>query len=948
MGIKGIYGEVGPGERIAFSKLAIEKFEETGRPLRIAIDISIWQFQIQAGQGGSNPAIRTLYYRLLRLLSVSVQPIFVFDGPHKPTFKRNKRVGNHGAMLPNMMAKQLLKLFGFQIHNAPGEAEAECALLQREGIVDAVLSEDVDTLMFGSGLTLRNWSSENAKGNKSPTHVSVYDAVKTKCGKAGLDREGMILVALMSGGDYITEGIPGCGVKTACEAARAGFGKSLCRLSRADTEGLEQWRKDLAHELQTNESKFFKNKHKTLKIPENFPNKEVLGYYTHPVVSSAIKIQKMRDEIAWDGEVDVAGLRIFVADAFDWVNKGGARKFIRGLAPALLTHKLRVRADRRDSGYGDVILTAMNEMELVRAICGKRTHISSDGIPELRIIYHPLDIVGIDLEDEHDDSEDYGRDGLAPMIDDDQIEEYQSDKDISRAGSPAKRAPSQYDPTQPDKLWIPETIAKVGVPLKVEDYEECLRNPKNYVKAKAAAQKAATKGGMPNGAIDKFVTVSKAKIGTTDILSGSKSTGISQTSREPSLLPIYLAPSLKNQLESPDALQLASNHFRSSRSSRQAEKVSSDTTIVEKSKGPSTRTRRKAATAASTARPPPTSNPWSFSQSAASLSKTNPTITKPTNHANSKATTLLSSLQTSQIIDLSLSSPPSSFHPTCTKLRRKPSPSPTRTQKHRYSISPPSNLENSLPHSHSAEKLGSRSHLTTRHSSNKDPCKPWPGKEVYTPASTSKPNVYRPSVLEYEEEEEEKGKSVAKNSSTASQPPGFKSRARSSEDNPSERETERAVEREHFPELPTLDEIFSSPAPTPRRQSSPNNELDQTHISLISSPPPALPLLPIQIRRGKALPPPLPNLEDQDSSNIIQRTKGLKVKKFIIPRESLPGAWKMLDEEEMDVFNTSAKIKVSNSQGSKGLGNGKAGEERRGRGRAWRMSQVEIVDLSGD
>lgn len=46
-----IYGEIGAGERIALSKLAIEKFEQTGRPLRIAIDISIWQFQIQAGQG---------------------------------------------------------------------------------------------------------------------------------------------------------------------------------------------------------------------------------------------------------------------------------------------------------------------------------------------------------------------------------------------------------------------------------------------------------------------------------------------------------------------------------------------------------------------------------------------------------------------------------------------------------------------------------------------------------------------------------------------------------------------------------------------------------------------------------------------------------------------------------------------------------------------------------
>ena len=48
---RSIYKEIGAGERIALSKLAIEKFEQTGRPLRIAIDISIWLFQIQSSKG---------------------------------------------------------------------------------------------------------------------------------------------------------------------------------------------------------------------------------------------------------------------------------------------------------------------------------------------------------------------------------------------------------------------------------------------------------------------------------------------------------------------------------------------------------------------------------------------------------------------------------------------------------------------------------------------------------------------------------------------------------------------------------------------------------------------------------------------------------------------------------------------------------------------------------
>ncbi|KAK2629898.1 hypothetical protein QTJ16_000718 [Diplocarpon rosae] len=428
MGIPGIYEEIGRGERISLSKLAVDKFEETGRPLRIAIDVSIWQFQIQSGQGGSSPAIRTLYYRLVRLLSLAVQALFVFDGPKKPKLKRNKKVSHTGASGADNSTKKLLKLFGFPYHNAPGEAEAECALLQRHGIVDAVLSEDVDTLMFGSGITLRDWSAEGSRGSGPPTHVSLFDATKTKEGKSGLDREGMILVALLSGGDYDTEGLPRFGIKAACEAARAGFGKSLCRLSRSDEDGLANWRADLTYEIQTNKSKFFRTK-KSLTIPDTFPSKDILSLYTHPVVSSESKVARLREDIIWDGNVDVPGLREYVQDEFDWTNIGGARKFIRNLAPALLVRQLLRRANRRDSGYEDIVLTQMNEMEYVRSICGRRTHESADGMPELRVVFHPMDIVKLDLNHEYDDAADYDRNGLAPANDDDQIDAYVSDEE---------------------------------------------------------------------------------------------------------------------------------------------------------------------------------------------------------------------------------------------------------------------------------------------------------------------------------------------------------------------------------------------------------------------------------------------------------------------------------------------------------------------------------------
>lgn len=94
---------------------------------------------------------------------------------------------------------------------APGEAEAECAALWRWGLVDLVVTEDVDALMFGAGRVARESGAGEGKRRGA---VVVYEDVG---GKVGLDRDGLVLVAMMSGGDYLPAGIPNCGPKIAVE-----------------------------------------------------------------------------------------------------------------------------------------------------------------------------------------------------------------------------------------------------------------------------------------------------------------------------------------------------------------------------------------------------------------------------------------------------------------------------------------------------------------------------------------------------------------------------------------------------------------------------------------------------------------------------------------------------------------------------------------------------------
>lgn len=522
MGIHGIYKEIGPGQRIAVSKLAAEHYVSHSRPFRLAIDISIWLFQIQSGKGGTNPALRTFYYRLLRLLSLNIHPLFVFDGPNKPTWKRNKKVGGPNvrvSSVPEFLAKQLLKHFGFPLHYAPGEAEAECALLQREGIVDAVLSEDVDTLMFGSGMTLRSWTPEQ-KSSKTPTHVNVYRADSTK-ETSGLDRNGMILVAMMSGGDYITEGIPGCGPKLACEAARAGFGDELCRLDKKDVDGLNAWRDRLRHEIRTNESKYFRQKRPGLTIPDSFPDQKVLSYYTHPCISASDKIAKLKDTLKWDMPLDYPSLRDFAGDAFDWRCIGGAKKFIRNLAPAVLVRELRMRGEAPAAIDEGLATQEARESSLINAIHGRRLHPTTDNMPELRISFKPIELIDIDLSIEDPDEE-------IPEDEDDSDAEPLPTEDGECPGSPKKkRGPSTYDPNVHEKVWLLDTFVRLGAPLKVQDWEagagapksKPISRPRKAVNAEAptSCKPAAAKktGGMQRGALDQFTKTTKPGVDRT-------------------------------------------------------------------------------------------------------------------------------------------------------------------------------------------------------------------------------------------------------------------------------------------------------------------------------------------------------------------------------------------------------------------------------------------------
>jgi hypothetical protein len=60
----------------------------------VSVVFSLWVFHAKSvPQSGLNPFIRTLFFKILKLLQYPVLLLFVFDGPYKPAMKRGNKVG---------------------------------------------------------------------------------------------------------------------------------------------------------------------------------------------------------------------------------------------------------------------------------------------------------------------------------------------------------------------------------------------------------------------------------------------------------------------------------------------------------------------------------------------------------------------------------------------------------------------------------------------------------------------------------------------------------------------------------------------------------------------------------------------------------------------------------------------------------------------------------------
>uniref|UniRef100_A0A3B5KBJ5 Zgc:110269 n=1 Tax=Takifugu rubripes TaxID=31033 RepID=A0A3B5KBJ5_TAKRU len=111
----------------------------------IALDTSIVVNQFRAATPSLSPLIG-VFFRALTFLEHDIKPVFVFDG---------RPPGEKRAVL-----EKRAESAGWRSPNRTGDAEALCAWLVKEGTVDAVASEDMDTLPFGASILIRQLNSK--------------------------------------------------------------------------------------------------------------------------------------------------------------------------------------------------------------------------------------------------------------------------------------------------------------------------------------------------------------------------------------------------------------------------------------------------------------------------------------------------------------------------------------------------------------------------------------------------------------------------------------------------------------------------------------------------------------------------------------------------------------------------------------------------------------------
>jgi len=246
------FGDSVPREKISLEdisgwRLAVDGYNTLYQFLAIIRGMDGGHLKDSKGRVTSH--ISGLFYRNVNLMELGMKLVYVFDGKppelkmeeieRRSARRREARDQYLKALQAGEMAearkhaeastvlrrdmvedaKGLLDAMGIPWVDAPSEGEAQASLMAGEGTVDAVASQDHDSLVFGAPVLVRNVTISGkrrlpSKGvviNIQPERIRLADTLAS----TGLTRTQLVDFAILLGTDFNPDGFEGVGPATA-------------------------------------------------------------------------------------------------------------------------------------------------------------------------------------------------------------------------------------------------------------------------------------------------------------------------------------------------------------------------------------------------------------------------------------------------------------------------------------------------------------------------------------------------------------------------------------------------------------------------------------------------------------------------------------------------------------------------------------------------------------
>ena len=214
-------------------------------------------------QGRTTSHLTGLYSRTLKLMQKGIKVAFVFDG-QPPELKKKERerrgdlkkeaeikykeaasqenienMKKYAARTTRLTkemieeSQQLITALGLPIIQAPSEGEAQAAYMVNKGDAFASVSQDYDSLLFGTKMLVRNLTVSEKR--KLPNKLA-YETIKPELlsitenlNHLGIDQEQLIVLGMLVGTDFNIGGIKGIGPKNALKLVKQ-YGKNFDEL----------------------------------------------------------------------------------------------------------------------------------------------------------------------------------------------------------------------------------------------------------------------------------------------------------------------------------------------------------------------------------------------------------------------------------------------------------------------------------------------------------------------------------------------------------------------------------------------------------------------------------------------------------------------------------------------------------------------------------------------